>query len=134
MKIFEDKCNLLKEDIAKESTVRLDNEDNLRRYLEVDIPKLYAALKEEVVNRETMEQRMMARAMEEVAHLQQAILAEKKAREDTEEAMLRMMEDVVAKMQGEIAQEKRERETTEETLFELLNETCNKLHVAAKSL
>merc|ERR1719281_2282169 len=26
LRIFEDKCNLLKEDIAKESTVRLDNE------------------------------------------------------------------------------------------------------------
>merc|ERR1712193_375251 len=80
----------------------LEAEQQARKESEMRVLRIFEdkthLLKEEIVKRETMEQRMMARAMEEVQHLQQAILAEKKAREDTEEAMLRMMEDVVAKM------------------------------------
>merc|ERR1711972_18576 len=100
---FESKTNSIREEMQTSGRLRMDSEANLRRYLEVDIPKLYESLKEEVSNREAMEQRMLRKAMEEVAQLQGAVLAEKKAREDTEEAMLRMMEDVVLKMQGEIA-------------------------------
>jgi len=131
---FEEKTNAIKEEVAKNGKYRMDNEANLRRYLEVDIPKLYESLKEEVQNRELMEQRMLKKAMDEVTQLQGAILNEKKAREDTEEAMLRMMEDVVAKMQSEIANERRERERTEEMLITLLNDTCHKLQVASQSL
>merc|ERR1719375_1193886 len=36
LRIFEDKTTALKDDIAKECHVRLDNEENLRSYLEVD--------------------------------------------------------------------------------------------------
>ncbi|CAK0904871.1 unnamed protein product [Prorocentrum cordatum] len=119
---------------GKGAVVQGDNEANLRRYLEVDIPKLYESLKEEVGSREAMEQRMLRKAMEEVTQLQGAVLAEKKEREDTEEAMLRMMEEVVAKMQGEIAAERRERERTEERLQSLLSDTCEKLQSASHSL
>lgn len=131
LSLFESKTSSLKDDMIKSGRLRMDNEANLRRYLEVDIPKLYESLKEEVGNREAMEQRMLCKAMDEVTQLQSAILEEKKAREDTEEAMLRMMEDVVTKMQGEIAAERRERERTEEMLLNLLNETCQKLHLAS---
>lgn len=134
LRVFESKTDALKEEICKSGRVRVDNEGNLRRYLEVDIPKLYESLKEEVHNREAMEQRMLQKAMDEVTQLQSAILAEKKAREDTEEAMLRMMEDVVAKMQSEIATERQERERTEEMLLNLLHDTCHKLQVASQSL
>merc|ERR1712217_664371 len=100
----------LKDDISKAGATQIENENSLRRYLEIDVPRLYESLKEEVDNREAMEQRVLRRAMEEVTQLQAAILAEKKAREDTEEAMLKMMEDVVAKMQQEIKKERKERE------------------------
>merc|ERR1719424_1571342 len=127
-------CTYLKDEILHSGAVRMDNESKLRRFLEVDIPKLYEGLKEEVENREQMEQRMLKKAMDEVTQLQGAILSEKKAREDTEEAILRMMEDVVSKMQGEIQTEKRERERTEEMLLMLLNDTCHNLQVASASL
>lgn len=132
--VFDSKTHALKDEVIKSGQLRMDNEASLRRYLEVDIPKLYESLKEEVDNREAMEQRMLKKAMDEVTQLQGAILAEKKAREDTEEAMLRMLEDVVMKMQAEIANERRERERTEEMLLNLLNETCHKLHVASQSI
>ena len=38
---FEEKTSLLRDDIAKEGKIRAENESNIRRYLEVDIPKLY---------------------------------------------------------------------------------------------
>merc|ERR1711972_494534 len=104
---------------------------NLRRYLEVDVPKLYESLRDESLHRDAMEQRMIKKTMEEVTHIQGQILVEKKAREDTEEAMLRMMEDVVAKMQHEIASERAERVKTEEMLMGLLNATCDKLMAAS---
>merc|ERR1712224_719411 len=100
LKVFEDKTACLKDEISSSSKVRTENEARLRRFLEVDIPKLYEGLKEEVENREIMEQRMLKKAMDEVTQLRGAILAEKKAREDTEEAIIRMMEDVVSKMQA----------------------------------
>jgi hypothetical protein len=124
---FEERTNSVKMDIAREGQVRVGNESKLREYLEVDIPKLYETLKEEVIGREAMEQRMLTRAMDEVMHLQEAVLREKQAREDTEEAMMKMMEDIIAKVQAEMDQERQEREQTEETLLLLLDSTCNKL-------
>mmetsp|Transcript_2868 Transcript_2868/g.8107 ORF Transcript_2868/g.8107 Transcript_2868/m.8107 type:complete len:290 (-) Transcript_2868:69-938(-) len=134
LQIFEKKTQAVKEEVNDLGNTRVNNEANLRRYLEVDIPKLYENLKEEVDSREAMEQRMLARAMEEVTGLQAAILAEKKAREDSEEAMLRMMEDVVAKMQAEIAAETKERQKMEEMLLGLLHETCTRMQSAYNSL
>jgi len=133
-KVFEDKTLYLKDEILHSGKIRMDNEAKLRRFLEIDIPKLYEGLKEEVEKREQMEQRMLKKAMDEVTQLQGAVLAEKKAREDTEEAILRMMEDVVTKMQAEIQTERRERERTEEMLLTLLNDTCHNLQMASTSL
>merc|ERR1719253_1001850 len=134
IRAFEEKNSCLKDEILHTGKVRMDNEAKLRRFLEVDIPKLYEGLKEEVENREAMEQRMLKKAVDEVTQLQGAVLTEKKAREDTEEAILRMMEDVVSKMQGEIQTERRERERVEEMLLTLLNDTCHNLQVASASL
>lgn len=131
---FAGKTNALKEQLTSSGRQRLENENNLKKYLDVDIPKLYEALKEEVSNREAMEQRMLRKAMEEVTQLQSAVLEEKKAREDTEEAMLRMMEDIVTKMQGEITAERQERERAEDMLMGLLNETCTKLQMASQGM
>merc|ERR1712054_683142 len=70
LRTFEERTNSVKEQIAKEGRVRMDNEAKLRSFLEVDIPNLYDKLKEEVHSREAMEQRMLDKAMEEVTHLQ----------------------------------------------------------------
>jgi hypothetical protein len=131
---FDLKVNALKDDIRKAGLRREDNQANLRRYLEFDVPKLFESIREEKENREAMEKRMMTKAMGEVAQLQAAVLAERKEREDTEEAMLRMMEDVVSKMQGDLSTERQQRERTEEQLLNLLNATCHRLQVASRSL
>ena len=84
------------EEIAREGRSRAEAEAALRRYVDVDIPKLYESLRDEAQSRESMEERIVRRASEEIQRLQQAIVTEKKAREDTEEALLRMMEEGLA--------------------------------------
>ena len=57
-----------------------------------------------------MEERIIKRARDEVARLNEEIEQERQAREETEEAMTRMVEDIVVKMQQELLQERKERE------------------------
>merc|ERR1719277_1078779 len=133
MHIFETRTNELKEEVIKAGRDGIATEANFRKYLEVDIPKLRQYLEEEIENRETMEQRMLRKAMDEVTQLQAAVLAEKKAREDMEQAMLRMMEDIVSRVQVEVAKDKKERERTEQTLLGLLNDPLHKLQLTQAS-
>jgi len=134
LQVFESKRVAIRDDMLSIGRTAGNNEANLRRYLEDDVPRLYEMLREETKSREQMEKQMLSVAMAEVAELQGVIAAEKQKREDTEEVMLRMMEDAVAKMQTDIANERRERKHTEEMLLNLLQETCTKLQVTSKSL
>jgi len=124
---FEHKVGNFRDEMNRGFRNSTTNTGNLRRYLEVDVPKLYAALREETSARESMEKQMLARAMDEVQELQTSIVEEKKARQETEEVLLRMMEDAVEKMQSEIAAERRERKATEQQMAQLLRDTCLKL-------
>ena len=51
----------------------------------MDIPKLHLQLSEEIQARELMEERILKRARDEVARLNEEIAAERKARQETEE-------------------------------------------------
>ena len=42
---FDEKAAVLRDDLAKEGKIRSENEGALRRYLEIDIPKLYDSLR-----------------------------------------------------------------------------------------
>ncbi|KAF4653151.1 hypothetical protein FOZ61_009161 [Perkinsus olseni] len=106
----------------------------LRKYIEVDLPKLEDTLREGDLSKENMERELLGEANDEIKRLEEALNRERAQREETEEAMLRMMEDVVAKMQSEMAEERRNREATEESLLKLLEETCNKLNDAAREV
>ena len=67
----------------------------MHRFYEINSTRLprprsrYDSLRDEVGNREAMENRILKRANEEIGRLQDSIVAEKRAREETEEAMLR---------------------------------------------
>lgn len=144
---FEEKMTQIRQEMQRESKIRLDADMHIRRYLEVplvdhctvnatcvcqvDIPRVYEALKQEAMEREAQDAQIMQRAADEIARLQEAIVFEKKAREDCEESMLRVLEQAVSKLQVEISQERKEREVTEETLVRLLEETCTKLNTAS---
>jgi hypothetical protein len=130
---FEHKVSNFRDERTREFRGASTTTGNLRRYLEVDVPKLYAALRDETNAREVMEKQMLARAMEEVQELQTTVMAEKKARQETEEVLLRMMEDAVVKMQNELAFERRERKSTEQQMSQLLQDTCHKLKNSSPS-
>jgi hypothetical protein len=135
LRSFDERARQMREDVMRQdSHATAEAEVAIRRYIDVDIPKLYESLREETRSRESMEDRIVKRASEEINRLQEGVISEKKAREDTEAAVLRVMEDTVAKMRAEIAQERADREATEETLLKLLESTCNKLHVASQTL
>ena len=54
IRTFEDKFSTLKDEIIRESKSRIENEVNLKKYLEMDIPKLFESLKEEALAREAI--------------------------------------------------------------------------------
>merc|ERR1719199_830297 len=49
---FEEKTGQLREEIAREGRTRVEAEAALRRYVDIDIPKLYEQLREEAQSRE----------------------------------------------------------------------------------
>lgn len=132
LRAFDEKTDLLQEEIVREGRTREEAHAALCRYVDGDIPQLYENLREEARSRETMEERIVRRACDEIARLQDAVLAEKRTREETEEELLRMIEETTCKMRAEIAQERAERESTEEKLLDMLDETCNKLNTASQ--
>lgn len=131
VEVFKSKTDALKEEILSTAKTRDENASTVRHYLEIDLPKLTQGLQEEEINRQAMEERMLTKAMEEITHLQSAVLEEKRAREESEEAMLQMMQSIVLKMQEEIATEKEQREEVEDKLMGILHETCKNLEVAS---
>lgn len=131
---FERKLHTLQDDVSRVSTAGSDNTHNLRRYLEVDVPKLFGHLQEETTARESMERQMLAKAMEEVGELREEIAAEQRARQETEEVMLRMMEEVVVRVEHELSSERKDRKATETQMLKLLVDTCTKLNMSCKSL
>ena len=55
MRNIEEKTNILKFDLARESRNRTEALESLKNYLEVDIPKLQEALRAESIEREASE-------------------------------------------------------------------------------
>jgi len=130
--LIEDKFNSLKIEISKESRNRFESIENLKNYLENDVPKLQGLLKFEQSEREENDNGILKKTNEEVQTVQNQIQTEKKTREETEEAILEMLRIMITRMKSDIENERKERETTEETLLSLLEDTCNKLNAASQ--
>jgi len=130
--LIEDKYNALKIEISKESRNRFESIENLKSYLENDIPKLQGLVKFEQNERIENDNVTLKKVQEEVAKLQNNISTEKKTREETEEAILEMLRLMITKTKIDIENEKKDRETTEETLLSILEDTCNKLNAASQ--
>lgn len=129
--LIEDRFNGLKIEISKESRNRYESIENLKNYLENDVPKLQGLLFEQS-EREENDNQILKKTNEEVGNVQNFISSEKKSREETEEAILEMLRIMITRMKSDIENERKERETTEETLLSLLEDTCNKLNAASQ--
>jgi hypothetical protein len=130
--LIEDRFNGLKIEISKESRNRYESIENLKNYLENDIPKLQGLLKFEQSEREENDTNILKKTNDEVQAVQNLIQTEKKSREETEEAILEMLRIMITRMKSDIESERKERETTEETLLSLLEDTCNKLNASSQ--
>ena len=122
LNIIEDRFSSLKNEISKESANRFECIENLKSYLENDVPKL-----NEMLKREEGDDGIDKKVTEEIMQVQGTITEDKKNRETTEEAILEMLRVLVTKSKADIEAEREEREKTEETLIALLEDTCSKL-------
>merc|ERR1712150_57374 len=93
LRAFEKRAAELREDILRESRTRMEAETVSRRYVGVEIPKLYQSLQDEVKERKTMDSKVLTHSSERIAQLKEALAAEKKGREETEETLLKLLED-----------------------------------------
>ena len=125
--IIDDKFNALKTEISKESGNRFECIENLKSYLENDVPKLNEMLNNEKIKREEGDDTIDKKITDEISQVQEVITNDKKNREQTEEAILEMLRVLVTKSKADIESEREEREKTEEILISLLEDTCNKL-------
>ena len=125
--IIDDKFNALKNEISKESGNRFECIENLKSYLENDVPKLNEMLNNEKIKREEGDDAIDKKITDEITQVQEVITTDKKNREQTEEAILEMLRVLVTKSKADIEAEREEREKTEETLISLLEDTCSNL-------
>lgn len=127
-KLFDDRLNMLKLDLARESQARGEAKSMIKAYFDEKIKGFESILSSERIEIEKSAEIIEVKLTENVSKTQDLIEIERKAREETEEAMLVMLQDLIARIKSEIEQERAERETSEETLLGLLEETCAKLN------
>jgi DNA polymerase III gamma/tau subunit len=118
--------DLLKNDLAKESQMRNASIVNLEQCIENDFEKIETELKDASHNGDQTDQELnkifddlLDRVTEENDQI-------KKDKDATEQNILEQLKHV-NKIRDEIADEKRDRENVEETLLSLLESTCGKL-------
>jgi hypothetical protein len=78
--LIEDRFNGLKIEISKESRNRYESIENLKNYLENDVPKLQGLLKFEQSEREENDNSILKKTNEEVQNVQNLVQTEKKSR------------------------------------------------------
>lgn len=127
---LEEKFNVVKTELQKESKTRFDSIENLEFYFEKELPKIQEAFKGEQEEREENDNNNLTRLNEEVSRINNLTGVEKKAREETQEGILEMIKIMNDRMKSDLSQERKEREQNEEVLIELLENTCNRLQQA----
>jgi len=83
LSVIDDKFNSLKIEISKESGNRFECIENLKSYLENDVPKLNEMLNNEKIKREEGDDSLDKKTTEEIMKVQDIITNDKKNREQT---------------------------------------------------
>ena len=83
LSVIDDKFNSLKIEISKESGNRFECIENLKSYLENDVPKLNEMLNNEKIKREEGDDNLDKKTTEEIMQIQDVIVNDKKNREQT---------------------------------------------------
>ena len=129
---IDDRFNILRNELAIEEKNSNESIENLKLYLETEVPKIVEQMQNEQRDREEVDNLINKMIDDEYNRLMNMVSNEKSAREETEEAFLDMLRSIINKIKSELENEKKQREATEENLLTLLEETCNKLDDATK--
>jgi len=124
---LEEKFNIIKNELQKESKQRFDSIENLEVYFEKELPKIQEGFKQEQNERDENDNNNVLRLNEESQKINSLITAEKKNREETQEGILEMIKIMNDRMKNDLDVERKEREQNEEVLIDLLEGTCNRL-------
>ena len=129
---IDDRFNILRNELAIEEKNSNESIENLKLYLETEVPKIVEQMQNEQRDREEVDNLINKMIDDEYNRLMNMVSNEKSAREETEQAFLDMLRSIINKIKTEMEKEKKNREATEENLLTLLEETCNKLDDATK--
>ena len=129
---IDDRFNILRNELAIEEKNSNESIENLKLYLETEVPKIVEQMQNEQRDREEVDNLINKMIDDEYNRLMNMVSNEKSAREETEQAFLDMLRSIINKIKTEMENEKKNREATEENLLTLLEETCNKLDDATK--
>lgn len=124
---LEEKFNLVKSELQRESKSRYEAIENLEFYFEKELPKIQEGFKIEQNEREENDNSNLTKLNEEISKINHFIQSEKKTREETQEGILEMIKIMNERMKNDLSTERKEREQNEEVLIELLENTCNRL-------
>eukprot|EP01015_Nassula_variabilis_P021329 TRINITY_DN3784_c0_g1_i2.p2 TRINITY_DN3784_c0_g1~~TRINITY_DN3784_c0_g1_i2.p2 ORF type:complete len:248 (-),score=36.43 TRINITY_DN3784_c0_g1_i2:88-831(-) len=133
LRLIDEKFNQIRNDLFKESKIRVETLDQISQSLESDIPRISETLQSEQVQREDSDASIMKRINDELAKVSGSVVSDKKAREETEGTIFSMIKDIVTNVKSDLEFERKEREEAEETLLNLLENTCSKINAASKS-
>ena len=129
---IDDRFNILRNELAIEEKNSNESIENLKLYLETEVPKIVEQMQNEQRDREEVDNLINKMIDDEYNRLMNMVSNEKSAREETEQAFLDMLRSIINKIKTEMKKKKKNREATEENLLTLLEETCNKLDNATK--
>ena len=124
---LDEKFNLIKLELQKETKQRFESIENLEFYFEKELPKVQEGFKQEQGDREDNDNNNVLRLNEESQRINSLIVSEKKNREETQEGILEMIKIMNDRMKNDLEVERKEREQNEEVLIDLLEGTCNRL-------
>ena len=126
LKIEEKQKQMLYE-ISKEANITTEEIRLLKNSIGEEFPKLYNTTKQEINNREYLNQEISKKLNGEMDILKDLLNSEKKTREEEENAMIEIVKEMISKLRYNLEKEKEERKINEDSMITLLENTFSKL-------
>ncbi|KAH8740218.1 hypothetical protein FG386_001493 [Cryptosporidium ryanae] len=134
MDMIDDKLDALKSEILKKDSERQELDDCVKKFVDIDIPRLGNAIKNEVENCKLIETNLNKQVKGEIEKLNSLLNEEVEARQQSIDALLDLIENLVQRIAVDTKTDRTERQNSEDTLLNLLGETLNRIQSVASSI
>ncbi|KAH7648764.1 MAL7P1.13-like [Cryptosporidium bovis] len=134
MDIIDDKLDVLKSEMLKKDSERQELDNCVKKFVDIDIPRLGNAIKNEIENCKLIETSINKQIKDEIEKLNSIINEEVEARQQSIDALLDLMENLVQRIAIDTKADRTERQNSEDTLLNLLGETLNRIQSVASSI